>query len=476
MTLPDVTLQINDGALGILPGASPLVPCIIGTCTLGVTSTVYSFGDPTTAFNTLGYGPLTEAVCRSLGIAGGSVIAIPANPSVAGTSSAVTHSGTGTSVQTVTVATANDSYSIQFNIVAGAASLSALTATFQYSLDGGQTFSVLYAVPVSGLFVIPNTGLTVTWAAGTFVAGDTYAFTCTAPGYSTTDLATAITAALASPLTYGFIHAVGQIGANAAATAAAVAAIDTQMSTAQSAYRYIWTLIEIATDTDANILAAFLSVSSLRTSAWASTATVASAINGKLLNRSSGWCAAERAAAVNPGIDLGRVLDGSLKGVSAITRDERVTPGLDSARIGTLRTIIGKNGYWITQPRMLAPLGSDYYLIQYRRIMDVACAVVHQALAQFINDTVLVDPSTGYIDNRYASNIEAYANSALNNALSFNNPPDVAAATAVVNRAVNIISTGTIPVTVRITPNGYAKAITVNIGFVNPALKLASSS
>jgi hypothetical protein len=42
----------------------------------------------------------------------------------------------------------------------------------------------------------------------------------------------------------------------------------------------------------------------------------------------------------------------------------------------------------------------------------------------------------------------------------------------VVNRSANILSTSTLPVTVRITPLGYMKYISTNIGFTNPALSV----
>ena len=53
-------------------------------------------------------------------------------------------------------------------------------ATFQYSLNGGGTFSADQTVPASGAFPLDVTGATVTFAPGTsgtsFVAGDTFSF------------------------------------------------------------------------------------------------------------------------------------------------------------------------------------------------------------------------------------------------------------------------------------------------------------
>ena len=47
------------------------------------------------------------------------------------------------------------------------------TAEFTLSLDGGNTFTAPQLIP-SGPYVVPNTGLTLSFAAGTYVIGDTY--------------------------------------------------------------------------------------------------------------------------------------------------------------------------------------------------------------------------------------------------------------------------------------------------------------
>ena len=47
--------------------------------------------------------------------------------------------------------------------------LAAAAAQFKLSLDGGNTWGNSIAVPVSGIYIIPNTGLQITFADGTFV-------------------------------------------------------------------------------------------------------------------------------------------------------------------------------------------------------------------------------------------------------------------------------------------------------------------
>ncbi len=66
------------------------------------------------------------------------------------------------------------------------------SATFQYSLDGGGTWSALQQVPVAGVFSLPGTGATVVFAAGSdassasFLAGDLAGFELAVPTLPTT--------------------------------------------------------------------------------------------------------------------------------------------------------------------------------------------------------------------------------------------------------------------------------------------------
>jgi uncharacterized phage protein gp47/JayE len=66
------------------------------------------------------------------------------------------------------------------------------TATFQYSLNDGTTWSAIQTVPATGIFSIPGTGAALTFSAGpggsgtSFVAGDTASFALAIPTLPTT--------------------------------------------------------------------------------------------------------------------------------------------------------------------------------------------------------------------------------------------------------------------------------------------------
>lgn len=478
MSLPDVSVTVQDGALGIVSASTSNIAVKVGVCSIGTVGQLYSFTDKKTLVATLGTGPLVEAAALSLDTAGGPVYCVPVTASVAGTLGAVTHVGTGSSVVTLS-GTTLDEYSLVLTMIAGGANPAANAASFQYSLDGGNTVSAPIAVPSGGVYAIPGTGVTATWSAASLVAGDTYTSAITAPGYSSGDLQTAMGDLLTNPLTWGFVHVVGA-PASVSATVSLVATLDTLLNSAAAAFRYAFAILDCAKDTDNNIETGFAGVSSKHVMVGAGTCFVLSSISGLFRERSVAWLAAARCAQVPVSEDLGRVATGPIVGVPAVlpngasglVRDEQVTPGLDASRLMTLRTIIGRQGFYITNGNLLAPAGSDFSLVQRRRVMDLACSVARQALLNYLNDSIRVDPNTGFILPSEAAAIQAYVNGQLYAAVV--SKGYASAAAVVVSPSHNILSDNTMPVTVRVTPLGYAKSITLDIGFVNPALSSSS--
>jgi hypothetical protein len=382
----------------------------------------------------------------------------------------VSFSGSGNNGCTISSVSPVDAYSVVVTCTTGGA-LGAAQVTL--SLDGGNTTIGPLLVPASGKYSPPDTGLLLTFA-NPLVAGDAWSCSTTAAAYSTTDLTNAMTAALADSRTWGFVHVVGV--ASTASNANSVATtLQTQLDAAAAAYRYARGIVEFPTDTDANLLTAVAATQAARVAAAAGFAYVTSPISARQWLAPSGWLMAARASARPVSEDLGRVATGALQSASlsatnsalAKQRDELATPGLDAGRFTTLRSIIGRPGVYITSGRTLAAPGSDYSLWQNGRVMDVACATVRDALLQFLNSSLRVN-SDGTINETDAQAIEAQCKAKLDAALV--TPGDASAASVVVTRTNSILSTQELKVSIRVTPLGYARQITVDIGFQNPAL------
>lgn len=78
----------------------------------------------------------------------------------------------GYSTGTVTVdGVPTTAYDVRVAIVAGG---SLGSATFQYSTDGGVTFSAVNTVPLGGVFVIPGTALVITFSNGSTTSGNAF--------------------------------------------------------------------------------------------------------------------------------------------------------------------------------------------------------------------------------------------------------------------------------------------------------------
>lgn len=567
MAIPDVSVTVQDGKLGIAPANSNQTHLKIGVSMLGLVNTIYSLSDVSTTATSLGKGgPLAEATALALAtvvnsgqaIQGGPVYAVPVNPSVAGTVSSVTKvgtgaetlavaaknavamkvkvttggdvatarvafsfdggatygtdvltaatlvvpgntlttlsftggsagafvlgdvwsiattgtatlTGTGTGTVAISVASPVDSYTAKVTIVAGGA---LGTATFSYSLDNGRTSSPTLLVPSGGVYVIPDTGLVLTFS-GTSTAGDYFTFTTASAGFSTSDLTAAMTAVLADPREWAFAHVVG-MAANVSGAASMTATLQTQLDSAASQYRFARGIVEVPVDTDSNILSGFASTAATRVNVTAGTAYVTSVLNGRIQPRSAGWAVAARAAKVSPAEDLGRIASGSLSGVVALVRDENATQGLDAAYISTLRSIIGRTGAFVTTGRLRGGAGSDFVLWQNGRVMDIACKAARDALLTFLNESVRANKTTGYILEGDARAIENFVEAQVRGAVT--QPGYASDITFKVLRNVNILSTQSLPTELTIIPLGYARAITLLIGFQNPALSIQQAA
>ena len=467
----EVTLTVTDGALGIAPQSIDGIAAKIGCCSSGTVGTVYAFSDIKTLVATLGQGPLIEAAAHSLTVAGGPVYCIRATSSTAGSAGAVTQSGTG---PVVTVAgAANDAYSTKVLIVAGGA---LATGTFKVSLDNGASYGAIYTLPTGGTYLIPDTGLTLTFAAGSYVIAELYSFTSVAPMFDATALTAALTALSADPREWRLVHATGQ-AADASGTATLISAMDVALTLMATNFRYVRGFIEAADTTDALLIAALAAIAPLRVGLCVGFEILNSVISGRQYKRNCGLSVAARAVKVPVHEHLGRVATGSLPGITSLLRDERVTPGMDTQRCTTLRTYVGLTGCYITAGRTLAPVTSDYQLIQNGFVIDKACRSVRTSLLRFLNDSVRVNKTTGFILEKDAQKVEVYVKGLLNTALKLgptgpSETSDASDTSVSVSRTENILSSSTLPVTVRVTPLGYMTQISVDIGLLNPALTL----
>jgi hypothetical protein len=480
MAIPQQTLTVNDPGLGLVEAAltKPLlmgVSDLSGATSPATVNTKITLNSKTAAVNQLGQGPLTEAVCHVLDVAGGPVDAISMTSGTASSIGAVTPVRVSTSTGTVTTGgTALDKYEVIVEILT-TGSVAAADFEFRYSLDDGNNYSEAVAVPAGATFTIPETGVTITFVDGAgpifHEDGDTHSFDTVAPYYSAANVATAVTALLAATLDWAFIILVGT-PANAAGGATIFAAMETHMATFATNYHWTRCIMDGGTDTAANVVTAMNAVDDNRVNVTFGTADTAS---GKPF---AGYGQPALEITINRGArhaddlistDAARVASGSVQGVIRISHDEYVTETVDIARLSSMRTWPGRSGFYFTNSRLKSAVGSDFRWFQHGRIMDQACATTYQTQQMFVAVGVRTN-ADGTIDERDAQRFETRVTSALRSVLT---EPDNAEGTRghvsdlsyTIDRTNNLATTEILQSEVSIRPLAYPKDITTQIGF-----------
>lgn len=383
------------------------------------------------------------------------------------TSTVVVHTqGAGPAVPTA-VSSPMDAYTVVLTVkTAGVPG----TGAFTWSLDGGNNVSPTIAIPGGGTYAIPNSGILLTWS-GAAAVPDTYSFTTTAAGFNNTDVTNSFTSLFSNSTQWSLGHLVG-MGANSAAAATTASTVDTQVQLASTNFRFVRWVVECPTsEADSAIMTAFQNFSSVngRVLVHAGDAAVQSPISGRILRRNGAWVHVARLAAINAGQDAADVSLGPLPLVQSLYFDSFTDGGiLDGARFSTLRTLQGKQGYFVANSRTMAPAGSDYTYTALGRVMDQICTIARAALLPYLNGKVRVNTTTGFIDERDASRIEKNVNAQLKAGVV--DTGDATQATIQVSRTTSILSTNNMPVVCAGIPNGYSRNIPLTVGFNNPAL------
>lgn len=473
--IPGASLTIKDGAFGA-GGAAGDACALVGACPGGTPGTVYQFNDIPTLRSTLGGsgptgGDTVEAGAYILAVSQRPILVVPVDPSTDGVVGSVTLAGSGLDPGAGFTGTPLDGYALRVKITKGGVRG---TARARIAFDGdnpdGPTYSdefVTAATYATG--PLAGTGLTLTFATGTYVLGDVYSAACTGPKYSASDMTDALAPLALTSSLWRFVMPVGE-ASSVANSAARASALDTFLTTAEGAARYAWGLMQCSDDTDANLIAGFSSFSSKRVAVAAGFATITSQLSGRGYTRGAAWAAAAFAQRLQISQDLGELAEGALPFVTALARDERKTPGLDAGGFLTLRTHVGYSGAYVNNPRIMAPAGSDFELVQYRAVMDLGCATGRASALFYLNKALAVNADFTVAEIEAVA-IEARVQAALAQALVA--PGHASAVSCVVDRTVNLVTTKTLKLKLRIRPKGYVKTIEVEIGFDNVKLLAA---
>lgn len=503
----DVTITIQDGGANTainVPAANIRVK--IGALLTGVGGTaivnqIISTRSPNTLSQAFVGGQLAEAAALVC-LGGGTVLAIGIPIVTPGTATAVTATvpgGSGSAV-TVTLDGTNGAWDTYYVRVKCTASGTRGTTgiKFQVSLDAGRNYAPDVSLGTAVTYTIPNTGITLNFGAGTMVAGDYWSFSTTAPEGNAAGVAAALTALQNSSYAlagWGGMHFVGVSDG----TMASLFQLDLGGSpdgTGGLADGDIYTRL-ITDARDAHAPVAWGGSGETEASWMSALQTSVSATNAKRVLQSAGfynmpsaypilgttyfyrrplgWALDVRESAIPPQRHAGRVRDGSLGNIiinpatdptdGFIYHDERINPGLTSARLCAAKTRVGLQGFFIDQPNLLAPTGSTFTLLPYGNVLDIACDIAFQEAEQLIDSDLRVNPNgTLYVNDALA--IQNTILAALNTNMTAVGM--ISGASVIVDQTANVAVTGNVPITITILRNAYVLSVTINIGFASP--------
>ncbi len=484
MPLPGQSFTIDEFGTGVVTPSTSR-PLYMGYSSLGTSghpNTLVTYSRVPDLIAGEGQGPAVEDAAFTLANVGGSVVFMPTACSVAGAAGSVTASGGGPTVSLA--GTPNDDYQGKIRVRLGGA---LGVGKFDYTLDNGKTFSEVQTIPSGGTFAIPNTGITVTFAAGTYVLNETYSWTSVAPMWNATNLGTAFTALGLLPAP-DWDFAVGS-GAHATAAAGATqfAAMQTQLAMLQSTYfRHKGGMVDVGNDTAANIITSHASQVGVR---------VLPSYGGVVLPSAKpfpGWSMPLRR---NVGVfgylgarslistDLKRVRSGPIPGVDSITHDGFLQDaGLNDLKISTLRTYPNVTGFFPTNGWLKSQAGSDFRYWPHRRVMDTACNYVYGKQAQFIGEglTVLND-GTGRIDPGDAAGFELEVNEGLRALLLQpvrvnGKKGHVTSVTYAIDRTNNVLTTGLVVSQVTVVALAYVDGLATRFSYSTAQPVLAAAA
>lgn len=483
--IPSVNDTELDGQLGILPSSSGQLQAIIGDSQSGPFDTPGAFGSATAVKSTYTSGSLVEAACYALEHYGKPVLLTRSKRTTVGTTSNLVITGVlGTCTPAVdgSVAPTDDGEIVITITVGGTVGTGPISYT--WSRDGGRTVSVATALGIAEFITVPVAGVKFLLDHGsTLLAGDTWSCVAHAPRGSTNDWADSIDALGASKQNWEYCTILGDaLGADLDM----VEGKRTGMA-AKGKHRWFQLAFRVPNvgESDATYQAAFSTAFNTHRSTgievFAGGAKIQSSVSFFQYRRSPIYAVAPIYASVSHEVDIAKILlaHNPLPGVqirdangNLDEHDELEQPGLDDMMATVLRTWDGRDGVFVNNPRIHSAVGSDFVLVQYRRVMNVARTALRSYLETRLSNEVVVDAKTGFLIKSEADDIDSGANAALSAVLDGApkaSPSSPSKPRFAVSRTDNVLATQLVHYQCRIIPLGYIKELTGETGFDNPA-------
>jgi len=464
--LPGIKNDILDGAMGVQGAQADGCFAAIGVAEKH-SKEILTFTDPDQVEKKIGDGPLRDLLVSALSISKTKVSVIALEGSIPGTVSAVKPGAENKGVGTVAV---SGSPRNEYKITVAIESDGGLNeATFRLTIDGQS--GKLFTVPDGeAKYEIPGTGLTLQFSPGTgFKDGDAFSFETTAPSATNGDVLSAIEKIFEAKLAIEFIAIAG------VSAAPMWAALATKANKAAEIYQYLFFVAQARYLKNGETLDALVNalcgeergtVGSTRLQVCASYIEEADA-NGQIDVRGliGTYCGTLAARKVQDGPDA--VKFGGIAAATALM-PEGINDGhienLKNAGYVTARKYVGRKGIYITSGQMMSEEGSDYDLVERRRVMDKACRNLYVAQLPAVNDTVAIGKDGS------PEGIEMFVAKSQSPLDIMKTNREISDGYVIVPPGQNILADKKLRTKVRIVPLGKMSYIENEIAYMNPAL------
>ncbi len=499
MTTGNVELTILDGGAGTVVVPASSVQVVIGVCSGGTAAQVIATRNANTLVSNVGYGPAVEYAAMAIA-AGATVLFMKAATITAGVAGVVTAFATGSCVVTVTGAP-YDTYFAKMLVVNGG-TVATTGITFKLSLDAGRNYGPVISLGTAVTYAVTGTNMTLAFATGTMVAGESVTFAASEPLTSAASVQTCLVALEASPYSstgWGSMHIVSGITQGTAAdmsngwTGANASTLEGYLDTMVTSKTFTRAIIATrdckipasrwggAGETDAVWAAAvaldYVAVSAKRICAVAGNYNMPgqfqiAAAGTPRYRRPGSWALACRQATIAPQTHAGRVSDGAVAQIIVDPtndpsdgfnyHDEFIAPALEVARLSSFRKRKGKPGYFVVNPRLMSPGGSVFTLLPLGNVMDIGCSLLDQTMGENINADVRLNDN-GTIDEIAAQGIESVARAVLRDNMLAKSM--ISNFTFTIDRTNNVRSTSIVNFAATLYSRGYILEIDGTIGF-----------
>lgn len=495
MTASKVTITIPERGLGAsLPSPSKRI-CVIGSSTLGSNNVPVKYVKQASLIAGHGYGQGVEYAAECIN-AGAEVVFVKCATSTDTTPAVAdathTFTGTGTSVIDAT-GEAIDDFEFKLTVVSGGTiGTAADKIKIKVSTDGGLTDGGVVSLGAANTYLVPNTGVTITFAAGTLVAGDTDTFAVRMDTASATNITDALTAAmnLSSPtMTFGMVLIVPPMNSTI------LAAVKTVINAHEALNHFVAVLAnhrklnasgETAAQWQADYVSNYQAVDFNQAVVGFGYGRLTSTVTRRqhlrpvslaIAMRSAKTKIAESAAYVDRGRTPFEIYDEAGVAITG-TYDERITGTMDSERAATFISYLGRAGAYITHPLTLAGPGSDFAQLPNRRVMNEAARITAEFFTGKLNKDVRIDTTSGFILEADALDMEKENDRLLTRGLikTTTGEQNASGVTTILSRTDDLLGGDNLNAEINIVPLGYIGNVSLTLSFKNPAQAIAEAA